>query len=132
LVDAGKRACALHETIGIRADRDQEHRRVCVDGSAREPKKLFALGAGVGRKQLLALVEAQEGQRIGRRRDQRAPCRGTAQLQQQRHEGFGGRQALAQVGATCPQREAAVHVLERVEEPLAALDRAAATGTDRP
>jgi hypothetical protein len=36
------------------------------------------------------------------------------------------------VGSRSPQREAAVHVLERMEKPFAALDRAAAPGTDCP
>ena len=53
------------------------------------------------------------------------------QLAQQSDEGFGRRQALAQVGAARPQRKAAVHVLDRGEQSLAAFDGAAAAGADR-
>ena len=78
LIDAGEHRRALHRAVGVRADGDEEERRVGIDRGAGETKELFAFRPGIGREQLLGLVQAQDGKRIGRLGDERAPRRDSA------------------------------------------------------
>ena len=79
LIDAGERLGALCiTTVGVGADGHQEQRRVGVDRGAGEPKEFFAFRTGVGREQLLALIQAQDRKRVGRLGYQRALRRSSA------------------------------------------------------
>ena len=50
----------------VRGGRAQEERRVGIDCGAGETKELFAFRPGIGREQLLGLVEAENGKRVRR------------------------------------------------------------------
>ncbi len=103
----------MHAAVRIRPDRHQQQRRVRVDCGAGELQELCAFGTGIGDEQLLALVETQNGKRIGWLVEQRAARRRLPQLLQQGDELCRRRQPVAQRGARRPQRKARVHVFQR-------------------
>src|SRR5262249_57610383 len=116
---------------GRGGDCGEEEGGVGVNGEAGEVKELEAFGAGVGGEQLLALVETQDGKRVGRLTEMRVTRRCLPQVLEQRDEIARRRQLFAQGSTRCPQRQARVRVFERRQESFTALDGATAARTDR-
>src|SRR5262249_44214348 len=111
---------------------DQEQRLVGIRGGARELQEPVALRPGIGREQLLALIEAQHWQRIRRLRQERAPRSGLSQLPQQVDAALRRRQAPPYGGAARPPARAARGSFDRGRQALASLDRAATTRSNCP